>query len=232
MNGGSNANLRRDRGQSFIELALIIPLLLLVLAGMVELGFFIFTYLNALDLTREAARFASTRDYRQATSGPATLDECANGTLDYYKDAACFFIDPNLNPYIPITNTLYSDVVITVFTVSNDTVTDRWPESGDTGTKEDNQWTLYGDNWQKDCQGNVVRTTPFFTNAQMDAMFASNPDSPKNKGVVLVEIYYCYQQILSLPVLTDFLPTPMRMHAFTLMPDPEAIPTPTSIASP
>jgi hypothetical protein len=231
MNGRSTANLHQKKGQSFVELALVIPLLLLVLAGMVELGFFIFTYLNALDLTREAARFASTRDYHQATSGPTTLAECTNSTLDYYKDTACFFIDPNLNPYIPITNTLYSDVVITVFTVSNDVVTDRWPEAGNPGP-EDNQWTLYGDNWQKDCHGNVVRTEPFFTNDQMNAMFASNPDAPKNKGVVLVEVYYCYNQILSLPVLTEFLPTPIRMHAFSLMPDPEAIPTPTSISSP
>jgi hypothetical protein len=110
-------------------------------------------------------------------------------------------------------------------------VTDRWPETGNPG-KEDNQWTLYGDNWKKDCHGNVVRDTPFYTNAQMNAMFASNPTAPKNKGIVMVEVYYCYQQILSLPVLTEFLPTPMRMHAFSLMPAPEAIPTPTSISSP
>jgi hypothetical protein len=226
MDGRHKLNLRRFRGQSFVELALIIPVLLIVLAGMVELSFFIFTYLNALDLTREAARFASTRDYHIATGNPATPAECTNSTLDYYNDTSCFFTDPNLNPYIPISNTLYSDVTISVFVVSGDVVTDRYPDDGD------GQWSLYGDNWQKDCHGNTVRTVPFFTNAQMNAMFASNPDAPENKGVVMVEVYYCYNQILALPLLTDILPTPIRMHAFTLMPDPEAIPTPTAISSP
>ncbi len=52
----------RSRGQSFLELALVLPILLLMLMGLVEVAIYIGRYLDALDLTREAARFASIRD--------------------------------------------------------------------------------------------------------------------------------------------------------------------------
>ena len=50
-----------SRGQSFVELALVVPILLLILLGVVEVAFFMGRYLDVLDLTREAARFASGR---------------------------------------------------------------------------------------------------------------------------------------------------------------------------
>jgi len=41
----------RTRGQSFVELALILPVLLLMLLGLVEVAFFMSKYLDGLDLT-------------------------------------------------------------------------------------------------------------------------------------------------------------------------------------
>lgn len=221
--------IRKSRGQSFVELALVVPVLLLLLAGMVELAFFIFTYLTAIDLTREAARFASGRDYRSYTAGSATLDECNNSNLDFYNDTACFFIDPNFNSYIPINEADYTDVNISVFTIKDyTTISDRWPEVG-TASKTDNMWTLYGNNWQKDCKGNVTTTEPYFSNSKMESLLSSDTDTARWKGVVVVELYYCYQQVLNLPVFSQTIPTKLRMHAYTLMPAPEAVPTPTAI---
>ena len=54
----------RWRGQSFVELALVLPILIVLLLGVVEVTLFLGRYLDALDLTREAARFASARDSR------------------------------------------------------------------------------------------------------------------------------------------------------------------------
>ncbi len=82
---------KTQRGQSFTELALILPILLLLLAGLVEVGFFINRYLDALDLTREAARFASNRDPFSAAGDT----QCSNGDgLNFYYDVACFFSPP------------------------------------------------------------------------------------------------------------------------------------------
>ncbi len=218
-----------DHGQSFVELALIIPVMLILLAGMVELGFFIFTYLTAIDLTREAARFASSRDYASFTNDPASVDKCSSTTLDYYNQTACFFIDPNFNPYIPITTTDYTDVTISVFTVKDYTdVSNRWPKVG-TPSMEDNMWSLNGNNWQKDCDGNIITTAPYFTNSKIESMLINDTTTPRWKGLVAVELYYCYHQILNLPGFSQIVPTKLRMHAYSLMPAPEAAPTPTPI---
>ncbi|MEJ2448693.1 MAG: pilus assembly protein [Anaerolineales bacterium] len=45
-------------GQSFVELAIVLPLLLFLLIGFVEIGAIIYNYLSLMDVVREAARFA------------------------------------------------------------------------------------------------------------------------------------------------------------------------------
>ncbi len=47
---------KRQAGQSVVELALITPLLIILLAGLVEIGWFANNYLNLLDVTRAGAR--------------------------------------------------------------------------------------------------------------------------------------------------------------------------------
>ena len=217
------------RGQSLVELSLIIPLIILMLVGMIEVGFLVFNYLNALDLTREAARFASTRDYRNATPGSSTMADCTDGDLDFYKDTACFFIDPSLNPNLPLNESRYDDATISVFTVVSGTiatVSDRWPKPPiDTNT--DGVWSLYGDNWTRDCQGNTILTEPFFTDEEVEALFLSS--APKAKGLVLVEVYICYDQMIYVPFISEYIGSPFRIHTYSFMPAPEAIPTPTPI---
>jgi hypothetical protein len=223
------ARIGKEGGQSFVELALIIPVLLVVLAGLTEVGFFMFAYLNALDLTREAARFASTRDFKildLADPDPSHLpmSACTDSVLHYYYDTACFFVDPQLNPYLPLDPNNYDDVTISVFSVNdNNTIDQRFPTPSGV-------WSLYNDNWQKDCEGNVVTTTPDFTNSDIQNEFLSG--APHSKGLVLVEVYYCYHQVLNLPFVSQFIANPMRLHTYSIMPAPEAIPTPTPIPYP
>jgi hypothetical protein len=231
--------IKSHSGQSLVELALILPLVLLMLAGMVEVAFGMFAYLTALDLTREAARFASVRDYNELLnydeygheqSGnlhPANLvanaaSACNDDLLHYYYDTACFFTDPELNPFLEFNAAKYDDIVITIFTVANNHVSTRHPAAG--------YWSLYNDNWQKDCQGNVVSSTPFFTNAVLESDFM--PNAPTDRGIVIVEAYVCYDMIMNLPFISNFIPSPFRIHTYTVMPAPEAIPTPTAIPSP
>jgi hypothetical protein len=53
------AKPKRERGQSFVELALILPLLVLLLVGLVETAFFARTYLIVLEASRESARLGA-----------------------------------------------------------------------------------------------------------------------------------------------------------------------------
>ncbi|MBN1285642.1 MAG: pilus assembly protein [Anaerolineae bacterium] len=66
-----NAKLRRfraaldgrsRRGQSLVELTLTLPILLLLLFGMIEIGWYANNYLVLLDASREAGRYGATGD--------------------------------------------------------------------------------------------------------------------------------------------------------------------------
>lgn len=208
---------QKRQGQSFVELALILPLLLIMLAGMVEVAFLMFAYLTALDLSREAARFASARDYQVQipASGGSGYDYCIDDSLHYYYDSACFFTDDEFNPFLEFNPAKYDDVTITVLTIANSTITER------------RDWSLYSDNWQKDCDGNIVRSSPFFSNADIQNKFSSL--APGDRGLVIVEAWVCYNLILNFPIISDITPSPFRLHAYTIMPAPEALPTPTPI---
>jgi len=48
---------------------------------------------------------------------------------------------------------------------------------------------------------------------------------PPNSGVVLVEIFYNYPQVLKLPVFTNVLPDPIPLYVYSLMPVSAAEPT-------
>ncbi len=223
------------KGQSFVELALVAPILVLLLVGIVEVAYLYYAYMSALDLTREAARFASSRDYRIDDVEDRTglpYSACKDNYLSYFYDTACFFIDPEINTSLEISATDYADVAISVFTVTGNHVTNRWPANAD-GVFSLFQTNISGvmvPNWKLDCHGNVVRSQPFMTNAQLEAMF--QPNAPTEKGFVLVEVYYCYHHKLGLPFLNWAIPDPLRMHAYTIMPASEAIPTPTPIGTP
>jgi len=232
------ARQSRLRGQSFLELALVLPVLLIILLGMVEVVFFIGRYLDVLDLTREAARFASVRD-PFVVENLSTVS-CSNPEpFNFYYHTACIFSPPpdssatctdpefcnGLNPYI-LLNPALDDVVISVFTITDHAVSNAWPSpSGYWALSDHDSDTAHNANWQTDCQGNVVRTSPNYTVAKVNQEMLAN--APTNKGFVAVELYYCYDQVLAVPLMNIFLPNPLRLHAYTLMPLPAAQPSPT-----
>jgi hypothetical protein len=236
------------RAQSFVELALVLPVLILLLLGVVEMVIFIGRYLDGLDLTREAARFASVRD---PFDNPSEDCNCSTaGKFSFYYDTACVFSPPEtagicsnpdfcngLNSYFTL-NRETDDVVISVYTVTNGAVSDVWPKvrssTMDCVRQTNNgYWALsdhdnesdYNSNWQRDCNGNVVRSTPYYTLDRVTSLLDSN--APPNKGFVAVELYYCHEQVLGLPMFTLFVPNPIQIHAYTLMPLPAAAPTAT-----
>jgi len=50
---------RKEQGQSMVEFALVIPLLLLLMVGIFEFGYFFFVYSSVTMAAREAARYGS-----------------------------------------------------------------------------------------------------------------------------------------------------------------------------
>lgn len=240
---------RFSRGQSLVELALVLPVLLILLLGVVEVAFFIGRYLDLLDLTREAARFASVRDPFTVQTDPSLWDcgPAATGMeipFDFYYQTSCIFSPPagsalctdpdfcnGMNSFVTL-DSKTDDIVISVFTVSNLRVTNQWPTPGGYWAFSDHDDnTINNDNWKKNCQGDEVRTAPYFSQSTVESSLSST-SSTLNKGFVGVEIYYCYEQVLGLPLLTNFVPNPLRAHVYTFMPLPAAQPSPTPKPAP
>jgi len=244
LNAIGHAPTLKQRGQSMLELALILPILLLLLVGMVEIVVFISRYLDLLDLTREAARFASSHDPQIAELAaghtPGDFDCGTTNSYNFFYDTACIFSPPagspacteatfcnGMNNYIGL-NLTTDDVVITVFTVDNlgsgDQVTNHWPTDGYWALSDHDLDTTDNANWTKDCHGNVIRSAPYYTDSRVTADMEAN--SPQAKGFVAVEAFYCYHQVLDLPVFTNIVPDPIQIDAYSLMPLPAANPTP------
>ena len=72
-------HLRRSDGQGIVEFALILPLLLLVVFGIIELGRLLVVYSSVGTASREAARYASASG--ESASGVPYYMDC-NGTQD------------------------------------------------------------------------------------------------------------------------------------------------------
>ena len=51
--------MKRSKGQSLVEFALVMPLLMLILVGIIEFGFMFSGYLTLTNASREAARVIS-----------------------------------------------------------------------------------------------------------------------------------------------------------------------------
>ncbi len=239
----------KSRGQSFVELALIIPILLLIVIGVVEVSMFIGRYLDMLDLTREAARFASIRDPFD-TEVAADQDCSTINFFDFYWDTACVFSPPGnsgmcwdpefcngLNPYF-LLNPETDDIVISVYTITAQNpstgdpyVSNVWPApNGYWAWSDHDNVTTSNGNWRRNCNGETVRSAPHFTATTIQQELSTA--SPENKGYVAIELYYCYEQVLNIPLFSDFVPNPIQIHVYTLMPLPAAQPTPTPKPSP
>lgn len=61
----------------------------------------------------------------------------------------------------------------------------------------------------------------------MNAYLAETSGTVPNKGFVTVEAYYCYHQVLKVPLIGLLFPDPMRIHVYTVMPLPAAAPVDT-----
>ena len=104
MIGKRRRSRKENSGQSFVELAIVLPVLLFLLIAFVEIGAIIYNYLSLLDVVREAARFAADRDPEVLNGDMSSypLSACGDDALHYYLDTACVVIGTNFNQDITL----------------------------------------------------------------------------------------------------------------------------------
>jgi hypothetical protein len=211
----------KSRGQSLVEFTVLLPVLLIMISGLIEFGIMLNYYLDVIDAAREAARYASDADpIRDPNDGsyldpnPAFYTDVQTLAMESLRAASDNRIDwPQLQAMYGGTfcNHVPGDIVISAFGIRNNAgspVVDRRFPNG------------FGDNGLSMCN----HYTSKITSAQVQARLqAAAPTS----GLVLVEVFFDYDQVLALPWITAFVPNPIRLHAYTIMPNSSVEPTPT-----
>jgi len=219
----ARAQLRkhRRRGQSLVEFAILLPVLLVMMSGVIEFGLLLNYYLDLIDAAREAARWASDADPIRNDSGVYVEDfdpfytrtqQLTKEALLAASDNRIDWIDhpldlaDNLDDDCGVTIDGGNDIVISAFGAMNGTVSRRFPTGWPTGIP---------------LCGNQVSE---FTTAEIAAML--DPLAPTT-GLVLVEVFYDYHMVMALPWITAFVPDPITLHAYSIMPNANVEPTPT-----
>ncbi len=192
---------RKRRAQSLVETALFFPILLIIFSSLIEVGFWLVDYLSLIDATRNAARFSSDGYYYVRDN-----DTDCQTTHDFYRQTACALLLElaQERPHIALDKTA-DDIVVSAVSVEHGVgVTARFPDA--------NGWSLYG------------HFTSRLSNADINNRLDLNAPST---GLVVVEVFYHYHQRLKLPWVTPFIPDPILIYTYAIMPLTSAEPTPT-----
>jgi Flp pilus assembly protein TadG len=210
-------SIRSARGQSLVEFTVLLPVLLIMISGLIEFGFMLNYYLDVIDASREAARWAAGDDPLRA-DGTGTWAEPNTNFYGRVCTVANSSIDTGSGGQIDL-DPASDDIVVSAFAVrSNGTVSTIPPGRFPTGLP-------FGQvGWSCANPGGAGNHTSAFTTADVEALLT--PGSPAT-GVVLVEMWYDYHQILGLPWITAFVPNPVTLYAYSMMPNPNVEPTPT-----
>jgi hypothetical protein len=195
----ANKTQKKQHGQSFIELAVILMLLIFMLAGVVEFGFMLNQYITLVEGTREVARVASKGDPFM-TPGDGYVNPDFLDRIVILTEGGVVGSQQILGSIEPLTlePAIGDDIVISIFSFANGTVT-RYPNT--TG------WSKYN------------KQTSRFSNDDIAAKLVGGaPDT----GAILIEVYYHYHQILN---LMEGWTGPIALHSYSIMPLSAAEPT-------
>ena len=203
---------RKSTGQSMVEFALLLPVLLMLFSGMIEFGFMLNTYLSLLDATRQGARFYSNSNPFLLDTGTNTIVDdlnfspnCANYVLTILDPSLATPPDPNARAIV--LDPTRDDILVSILRVTVDDATssissiERFPEGAVFYSAYANQTTAY-------------------ENDDIEDFMIQNDTTPVETGILIVEVYYGYHGILKLPWIEPFMndENPVMLHAATIMP--------------
>ena len=198
-----------------VEFTLMLPIMLMLLSGVIEFGFMLNFYLDIIDAARETARFSANDDPIRDGNGnpldpnPAFYDRAQDLAKQALKSSSGGrIVWPEFAPAPVDCSDIHGDIVLSAFSVLGNTVDERYPSgTGDTGVSMCNNYTSK------------------ITTAEINGIL--NGALIPNSGFVLIEIYYEYEMVLGLPWIEAFVPDPMVLYAYSIMPNTTVEPTPT-----
>jgi Flp pilus assembly protein TadG len=205
--------IRKEKAQSFVEVAIFFPVLLIMMSGLVEFGFLLNQYLNLMDGPREAARAAAAV---KGVNSSLYVNAAREAITAIRPEGICYTTD---------------DIIVSVYGLTCSGVScsanfvgqNRCTANGT--CLADMKASLPSDE-EMQCAGRTPIThTSQFDVARIQTLINGGASiSDFNSGVVVVELYYNYNQFLKLPWITVFVPDPLPISSYTMMPLPAAAP--------
>jgi hypothetical protein len=210
--------LRRDEGQSLVEMAMTLPLLLLMFVGLIEIGAALRDYLIVVNANREGTRFAARGYWFDSEESREEIFNrvIAAAGIEQRGGDLVQFLRPEIIGDLPA-NTCMS---ITYVQVPAQAV---FLEDGVTRQLVDQPASASGP-WFRGCPDSPA--TVDIDLGELEAAnrefnrkyFVEDPllDQPSADDFVIVEIWFDHEQLLKVP-LFGFLPDEFTLYARSQM---------------
>ena len=94
---------KEEQGQSLVELAIMMPILMIILLGIIDFGRVFYAYVTITNASREGARYGSLHPLQDADIKQRVVDEAANTVTINESDITVSRDDPDHPNTITVT---------------------------------------------------------------------------------------------------------------------------------
>lgn len=210
---------RRELGQSMVEMALTIPILLLILAGTLEIGWYFNVKINFQDASREGGRIAAdgsmeiyhaNHNHHSPAYDGTSIDCSANQDnpnayqFDVYELAACRTLESMQNTFDRSSNSVWDDIVISVYQTKNGDITKVLPADSN------GSWSLTG--------AQRGKITPEYISQRVSHQSNWSGACPLTIGYIAIEIFYVHKQFLGLLAFNPYIPEYSAGYVYSIFP--------------
>ena len=198
---------RRERGQGLLEMAVILPVLLILMLGVVEVGYALRNYLRVVNANREGARFAARGQFEDTRVGERVM--VSGGTDDALGER---FLRTDIGGTDPNTGFIITHIKMDS---AGDVVESTIWVSGVMPTEAGELRLI------RETDSIISTTLPQIierhreSTQSINATRAAAMYEPMDNHIVIVETYFMHHPLWNNPLLP--LPDPWMMHARTEM---------------
>jgi hypothetical protein len=213
--------LRRTEGQSLVEMALTLPVLILMFVGLIEVGAALRNYLIVVNANREGVRYAARGRWFDVHQDPGLEDAesifdrvvAAAGT-ERRGDEDVWFLRLEAIDELPANTTM---------AVHYFEVPDQVHEGGMRVEPAVHYGPWYvgsGHVGESRIDAAAVAEAARQENYDFNQKYVVEEhllDIPSEDNFIIVEVWYDHQQLLGLPIFTEILPETVTLYARTRM---------------
>lgn len=125
-NSKTSPNRSKEIGQSLVELALTLPIVLLIFAGVFDFGRVLYSYIVVTNATREAAFAGAPAEASASSLAAVVVDEMARGGIEGGQPTISIsYADKGFPPQKTIVVNVAYDVPLMLFVLPFSSVTVR-----------------------------------------------------------------------------------------------------------